>query len=504
MANLRRFFEAYPRDTKATVPYGFRVNDVIYGGSIPGTRPASGEPAPGGPKEQMAEALKHLITLMEKGGASLDNVGRCVGYVTTPEHREPVYEAWDELFPDPADCPAFKVLIRKLPEGHLAHLDALGLIGGRRTRVDIPNVPARDPSVQIGNWFFTSRCHGLNQVDGGLVDGGLEAETNQTLTNIATLMGFAGGSTKNITQVTMFGRDDSYFAESKRIFEQWFPDEPTRPQLNQLVSFVTARFAISIEASAVIPQTTGNRGELWHEQWICPGVDPVANAIRIDDVVIAPALTPVDASTGAIPAGVDAQIRGVMANLDQLLANSELTRGDVARVSFFLRDLDQRKQLNAPWEAAFPDPQGRPPHKYVKASLPDGVDVMAQVIAFAGTTRRVLAIDAVVHHDPMSLGAVTGNLLTTSRILSGQPGDDAAEQTALAFANVDALLKQASASFANVQQLTVLIDDAKYGEGVERELGRYLNKQGGAPVLNVLTTELGGGGFPRLEVIALV
>jgi enamine deaminase RidA (YjgF/YER057c/UK114 family) len=306
----------------------------------------------------------------------------------------------------------------------------------------------------------------------------------------------------------MFGRDDSYFAESKRIFEQWFPDADTRPQLNQLVSFVTARFAISIEASAIIPQTTDNRGELWHEQWICPSVDPVANAMRIDDVVIAPALTPTDASTGGIPQGIEPQIRGVMANLDQLLANSGLTHSDVARVTFFLRDLDQRKLLNDPWEEAFPDPQDRPPHKYVKASLPDGVDVMAQVIAFAnlpnGTTRRVLAIDAVVHHDSMSLGAVVGNLLTTSRIPSGQPGDDADEQTALAFANVDALLKQASASFANVQQLTVLIHDAKYREGVERELGRYLDKQGGAPVLNVLETELGGVGFPRLEVIALI
>ena len=200
----------------------------------------------------MEEALKHVKTLMEKGGGSLDNVARCVGYVTTPEDRLAVYAPWDELFPDPNDRPAFKVLTTELPPGHLAHIDVLAFVGQRRTRIDIPNVPARDPSVKIGDWFFTSRCHGLNQVDGQLVDGGLEPQTNQTIDNLLTLVGLADGTPKNITQVTMFGRDTAYMETAKRIFNERFPDPGTRPELHQVVAFITARFEISIEMMARI------------------------------------------------------------------------------------------------------------------------------------------------------------------------------------------------------------------------------------------------------------
>jgi hypothetical protein len=50
-------FEIYPRDAKATVPYGYRLDRVIYAGSLPGTRPASGE-AVGDAPAQMEEAFK--------------------------------------------------------------------------------------------------------------------------------------------------------------------------------------------------------------------------------------------------------------------------------------------------------------------------------------------------------------------------------------------------------------------------------------------------------------
>ena len=72
------------------------------------------------------------------------------------------------------------------------------------------------------------------------------------------------------------------------------------------------------------------------------------------------------------------------------------------------------------------------------------------------------------------------------------------------FANVEAVLKQASADFSNVQQITAFIGDAKFETNVRSELQRYLDKQGGDPMVNVLETDLGGPGFPRLEIIALV
>jgi 2-iminobutanoate/2-iminopropanoate deaminase len=248
---LRQLFEVYPAERGATVPLGIRVNDMVYASGISGVDPASGKPA-GDLRVQMSAALEKIRRLMEEAGGNLDNLARAVGFVTRPEDREPIYEPWDELFPDPADRPAFKALVAPLPPGHLVHLDAVGLIGERRTRIDIPNVPARDPTVKVGNWVFTSRCHGHDPATGEIVAGGLGPETRQNLENLVTLTQLAGGVEADLKQVTMFGHDASYLDETRRIFEERFPDPATRPALHQLINVVTARFAIAIEGTALL------------------------------------------------------------------------------------------------------------------------------------------------------------------------------------------------------------------------------------------------------------
>jgi 2-iminobutanoate/2-iminopropanoate deaminase len=248
---LQRMFEVYPPQSRATIPLGIRVNDMVFAGGIAGVDRVTSAPA-GGLKSQMSAALGHLRDLLERAGGSLDNVVRATCFVTRAEDRDPIYEPWDALFPDPADRPAFKSLIAPLPPGQLVQLDAVALIGERRSRIDIPNVPARDPTVKAGNWLFSSRCHGNDQTSGQIVEGGLEAETRQTLENLVTLIRLAGGWEANISQITMFGRDTAYMAAARAIFEQRFPDPERRPALNQLVNFVSGRHAIAIEMVAVL------------------------------------------------------------------------------------------------------------------------------------------------------------------------------------------------------------------------------------------------------------
>lgn len=249
--HLDRLFEVYPANSRVTVPVGIRVNDMVYGSGLAGADPDRGKPADD-VRDQMRAALDRLQALVEGAGGTLDNVARVAAFVTREEDRDPTYEPWDALFPDPADRPAFKVLLAALPEEHLVHLDAIAIAGQRRTRIDIRNVPARDPSVKIGNWLFTSRCHGNDQETGEVVTGGLETQTWQTLENLATLAGLAGGSEESIVQVTMFGRDATYMAAARRVFEERFPDPAARPPLRQLVNYVVPRFEISIEMVAKI------------------------------------------------------------------------------------------------------------------------------------------------------------------------------------------------------------------------------------------------------------
>ena len=248
---LRVFQEIYPPEPKATVPHAVVINDMVYACGLSGTDPVSGEPC-GDLKRQIATALQHMRRLVEKAGGSLDHVGRAVGFCTRVEDRDLVDQVWMDVFPDPNDKPAFKVLLADLPPGQLVRIDCLALLGERRTRIDIPNVPAHDPTVRIGNLVFTSRCHGNDQATGKIVDGGLEAQAHQTLENLATLVKLAGGTERNITQITTFGREPDYLPVAKRMFEARFPDPSTRPRFNQTVNFVSPSMAIAIEAMAVL------------------------------------------------------------------------------------------------------------------------------------------------------------------------------------------------------------------------------------------------------------
>jgi 2-iminobutanoate/2-iminopropanoate deaminase len=248
---LRVFHEIYPPERKATVPHAVRIDDMVYASGLSGTDPVTGEPC-GDLKRQVATALQHMRRLVEKAGGSLDNVGRAVGFCTRVEDRDLVDQVWMDVFPDPNDKPAFKVLLAPLPPGQLVRLDCVALLGERRTRIDIPNVTAHDPTVRIGNLVFTSRCHGNDQTTGKIVEGGLEAQARQTFDNLATLVKLAGGSEANITQITTFGREPDYLPVAKSVFEARFSNPSMRPRLNQTVNFVSPSMAIAIEAMAVL------------------------------------------------------------------------------------------------------------------------------------------------------------------------------------------------------------------------------------------------------------
>ena len=280
---LRQFFEVYPADTRATRPLGLRVNDVVYANGLAGVDPVTGVPV-NGIEAQMWQILAHLRQIMESAGGSLDGVVRCAAYVTNMEDRETIYGPWENLFPDAADRPGLKALITPLPEGHLVHLDAFGMIGGKRTRIDIPNVHARDPAVRVGNVFFTSRCHGNDQTTGEIVEGGVEAEARQTLENLATLVGLAGGSEADIVQLNMFGRDDSYKEVARRMFEERFPDPATRPALHQMVNVVSSRMNVAIEMMALLPENDGPSGERFVELYSCEEGNAKPSGARIGDV----------------------------------------------------------------------------------------------------------------------------------------------------------------------------------------------------------------------------
>lgn len=252
MAGLHTLYEIYPDAPRATVPLGLRVEDFVLAGRIDGCDPATGVPA-GDLEAQVAAAFDKMAAMLDGAGGGLENLGRATAFVTEVEHREPVNGTWWEaLFPDPADRPAYKVLLAELPPGQLVQFDMTAVLGERRSRIDLPGIPARDPTVRIGDMIFSSRCHGIDGATSELVPGGLGPEAAQTFKTLRELATAAGGSPQDIVQLNAFGKSEAYAEPTRAAFNEAFADVARRPVLNTFVNYITPRFEISVDMIAVI------------------------------------------------------------------------------------------------------------------------------------------------------------------------------------------------------------------------------------------------------------
>ncbi len=256
-------------------------------------------------------------------------------------------------------------------------------------------------------------------------------------------------------------------------------------------------------------------GELFQELYLDVEHSSLPAGVRIGNLVIAPALTPIDPATGAL-AGDDeeSQLRGVLQNMDRVLAAAGCTSRNVARVTLFMRQVSDRAAMNKVYKEWYPNEDERPPNKYLQAQLPEGIHVQAQVLALVGSNARAIEIPGIHHNDWMSLGGLNGNLLTSSRIFgtdptTGKGSPDASGHTAIIFENADRLLALASGDWDNLTQATVFYQGDHLLEEISQQWRKRAGKGSGQQVLNLVETDLGGQALdgvllPRLEIVALL
>jgi enamine deaminase RidA (YjgF/YER057c/UK114 family) len=483
MSSLQEIYEVFPSDSTCLQPLGIRVDGLIAGQGISAGDYRTGE-SRGDVASQLQTCLSRMQELVQRGGASLTNIGRAVCYVTTPEDREPVYEAWERLFPDSDRRPAFKVLTGPLQIGQLVKLDVLAVAGAVPRRIDIEGVPARDPTVVVGNYVFTSRLHGISPETHQTVTG-LAPQLMQAMANVDLLLRDAGADDRAPSQLTLFARDETTLSKARALLPH-----AASVALHGLKTWVRADSEAMVEATAALGEAAPFR-ELFIDE-----PSNQASGCRIGSLIFSPAIS------GAHGRGTNEQIHAVLEKMDRLLRLAGSNRGEVARVSFYMRDIAERPILNQVWQEWYADPDDRPPHTYLPVALPSGQNVALQVIALAGASRRVLKVEGVEHGDPMSLGAVTGNLLTSSRIF-GAGGRETPEglvtHTERCFANADALLGTAGLDWQDLSQLVA------YGSSPDfRAVVAGALHQGRETRLDFLETDLGRGTLlPRLQLLGL-
>ncbi|MDF1849691.1 MAG: RidA family protein [Verrucomicrobiales bacterium] len=101
------------------------------------------------------------------------------------------------------------------------------------TLINSPQAPAAvgpySHAARVGNLLFCSGQIPLDPETMKIVDGGIEAQTQQVIANIKALLGTVGAGLPNVAKTTIFLTDLGDFATVNGIYEEAFGDhKPAR------------------------------------------------------------------------------------------------------------------------------------------------------------------------------------------------------------------------------------------------------------------------------------
>ncbi len=107
-------------------------------------------------------------------------------------------------------------------------------------------------AIKAGPFVFTSGQLGLDPVSGALVEGGVEAETRQALTNLSHVLEAAGSSLSLVVKTTVFLRDINDFSRRNAVYGEFFMQNPPARSAVQVAALPKGG-AVEIEAVAHLP-----------------------------------------------------------------------------------------------------------------------------------------------------------------------------------------------------------------------------------------------------------
>lgn len=87
-------------------------------------------------------------------------------------------------------------------------------------------LPAFSHATVAADQIFVSGTLGTEEDSFRLVEGGMAAQTTQTLRNIQRILEVADASLEDVVKVNVFITDMSQFAEMNRAYLEFFPSEP--------------------------------------------------------------------------------------------------------------------------------------------------------------------------------------------------------------------------------------------------------------------------------------
>ncbi|MBI2828700.1 MAG: RidA family protein [Acidobacteria bacterium] len=108
------------------------------------------------------------------------------------------------------------------------------------------------PAIRAGNLLFLSGQIPIDPASGALVDGGITAQTEQVMRNIAALLEAAGTGFEDVVRTTVFLADMNEFAAMNECYAKFVVDPPPARATVQ-VARLPRDVRVEIDAIALIP-----------------------------------------------------------------------------------------------------------------------------------------------------------------------------------------------------------------------------------------------------------
>lgn len=106
-------------------------------------------------------------------------------------------------------------------------------------------------AIKLGDLVFASGQTGIDPATGELVDGGVEGQARQVLTNLAAVLEAAGSSLGDVVKTTVFLTDMAEFPLMNAVYAEFFPaPHPARSTVQ--VAGLPKGGVVEIEAIAVV------------------------------------------------------------------------------------------------------------------------------------------------------------------------------------------------------------------------------------------------------------
>src|SRR5829696_2831579 len=112
-------------------------------------------------------------------------------------------------------------------------------------------------AIRTENLVFTAGQVGLDPVTMELVEGGIEAQTRQVLTNLKYVLESADSGLKFVVKTTVFLQDMRDFGDMNSAYTEFFPENPPARSTVQVAALPKGGL-VEIECVALINPTLGD------------------------------------------------------------------------------------------------------------------------------------------------------------------------------------------------------------------------------------------------------